>query len=830
MKKRIIKAIVLPIIFVLAVMGFSAHMNQGDTDMTADMSGASLPTLSFERDGMELNPLVGHKSEMNVASVRDNVLPYDKGTITGFIQMYDAVIASAKYDIYTLNGADLLESGTMEIVEDEFTISVEDLLDTGKEMLLKITFEMENEEQLYFYTRIVKEGDFYVKENMNYIMELHRAIISKTETAALKRGLESNSEGDNSTLQHVNIHSDMKQVLWGNLTPEVDGDVTVEIKEVNASYLSAQLSYRVVSQGDNNEKETYNVKEFFKVCCKDDKFYLLAYDRRTTEVFDVNNVVLSSKGIILGMTPDNIPYKVNKDATVAAFVLERQLWAYNKTEDEFSLVFSFATAANSDARNYHDQHNVRILSMEDNGSMTFSVYGYMNRGEHEGESGLAIYYFDMNTNSIEEKAFIKSNKSYLAIDEELNRLAYYNSKQDILYILVEEDLYKINLTDNTQEVLMENLQKDQYVTSEEGHMIAYKMGESRNQITICNFASDKQLNVQVDEGLEAIPLGFVGEDFVYGYANPENVGYDSSGIQVLGIHKLEIRNTKNQVIKTYEIEGIYILEADVKDNMIALTRAKKNGSSYVGVSEDYITNNEEASGLVELKSYWTDMKQTQYRLVFDESITDTNAKKLDPKYTLYETLLTFDNTDAGEETYFYTYGYGEQAGRFANAADAVEFADQISGVVITPEQNYAWEDGNRVAWYRNFNISRFKAESGETTLEACVRRVLRYEGVENVDVTSAMKEKSPEALITEHTGGEGIRFRGSSCKDMFYLIDKGTPVIALKDSSNAVMLIGYDALSVTYVDVSEGSIRSCSIEKMNDMTKGSGHTYIGYVK
>ena len=830
MKKRIIKAIILPIIFVLAVIGFSAYMNQGDTDMTADMDGATLPTLSFVRDGIEMNPVVGHKSEMNIASVRDNILPYNSGTITGLLQAYESVISSAKYEIYSLNGAELLESDALEIEDERFTVSVGNLLENGKELLLKITLVQENEEELYFYTRIVKENDFYVKENVNYILDLHEAIISKTETPALKKGLESNSEGDNSTLHHVNIHSDIAHVLWGDLEPEISGNVTVEIKEVNASYLSAQLSYRVISSGDNNDKETYAVKEFFKVCSKEGKHYLLAYDRKATEVFDANNTVLSGKGIILGMVPEEIPYKVNKDATVAAFVLERELWAYNKTEDEFSLVFSFASVANDDARNYYDQHNVRILSMEDNGSMTFSVYGYMNRGDHEGESGLAIYYFNMDTNSIEEKAFIKSNQSYLAIDEDLNRLAYFNSEQDILYLLVEEDLYKINLTENTQEILMENLQKDQYVTSEEGHLIAYKMGANSNKLTIWNFAADKQLNVEVDEGMEAVPLGFVGEDFVYGYANPENVGYDSSGRQVLGIHKLEIRNAANRMIKDYEIAGIFILDAKVKDNMITLTRAKKNGSSFVEISEDYITNNEEASGLVELKSYWTDKKQTQYRLVFEEGIEDTHAKKLEPKYTLYETLLTFDSKGENEEVYYYTYGYGEQAGRFTNAAEAIELADQLSGVVISPEQNYVWEDGNRVAWYRNFNIGRFTAEAGETTLAACVRRVLRYEEAAAIDVTAALAEKSPEALITELTSGEGIRFRGGSCKDMFYLIDKGTPVIALTDSSNAVMLVGYDALSVTYVDVAGGSIRSCSIDKMNQMTSGSGHTYIGYVK
>ena len=200
------------------------------------------------------------------------------------------------------------------------------------------------------------------------------------------------------------------------------------------------------------------------------------------------------------------------------------------------------------------------------------------------------------------------------------------------------------------------------------------------------------------------------------------------------------------------------------------------------------------------------------------------------KFTLYETLLTFESKASDQDQYYFVYGYGEQVGRFVNAAEAIKYADEISGVVISPKQHYVWEDGNRVAWYRNFNISRFVAEPGETSLEACVRRVLRYENAEEIDVVAAMKESSPEAIISQYTSGEGVRFRGSSCKDMFYLVDKGTPVIALTDSSNAVLLIGYDALNVTYVDVASGSIKSCSIEKMNSMTAGSGRTYIGYVK
>ena len=65
---------------------------------------------------------------------------------------------------------------------------------------------------------------------------------------------------------------------------------------------------------------------------------------------------------------------------------------------------------------------------------------------------------------------------------------------------------------------------------------------------------------------------------------------------------------------------------------------------------------------------------------------------------------------------------------------------------------------------------------------------------------------------------------------MFYLMDKGVPVIALKDSSKAVLLVGYDAKTVTYIDPSSGATRGSTIEDMDEMLSGSGRTFIGYIK
>ena len=827
-KKRVVKGVVLTAVFILAIIVFSALTNQGNADMTADMSAPTLPTLSFERDGYELNPLVGHKGEKSILLMRDSILPCESKNITVLLQAYDADIELFEYEVYTLDGKAKLHEGSIQKIGEKISISVGDVLDEVNEAVLKLILYI-NKEPVYYYTRIAKENQFYVKENMDYIMELHEAISQKRETTALKKGLESNASGDNSTLQHVTIHSDMNHVLWGDLVPEITGNVDMKITEVNKSYLSANLSYQVMCAGDNNSEEIYNVREFFKVCFKNGNYYLLAYDRTATETFNANNVVLSGKGIILGMTSEKVPYKVNQDGSVVAFVVERELWCYDKNEDEFSLVFSFRDSEKQDKRNLYDQHSLRILSMEENGSMTFSVGGYMNRGMHEGESGLSIYYFNLAQNAVEEKAFIKSAQSQLAIEEELDRLAYYNAKQDILYVLVADNLYKVDLAKDTKEILAENLLEEQYVTSDEGHMIAYQSTEDTRIAEVWNFATDKRQTVKITEGEIIVPIGFVGEDFVYGIAKAQDAGHDPSGTEVLAMYKLEICNSKNQIVKTYQQKDVYILSATLQDNMITLQRATKGNSGYKGLPEDYITNNTASGGVVSLKSYWTDLKETQYRLLFESGIKNKKVNVLRPRHTLYESVLTFDVSDSKVKDYYVVYGYGKQAGRFANAGDAIKLADELSGVVVSPSLSYVWEDGNRVSWYRNFNVKRFVTKSGETSLETCIREVLEYEG-KNVDVVSEINTKSPEQIIGEHVGGEGIRFGGCSAKDMCYLIDKGVPVIAMKDSKSAILLIGYDAKTLTYVDPASGSIKSSTIEKVNEMTEGSGHTFIGYVK
>ncbi len=831
MKERAIRIGILSTVFVVAVILFSYLTNRGNADMTADMSAPTFPTVSFQVEDREINHLVGHKREMKMVEMRDAIVAYgENGALSLNLHHTDGETESLKYELYSANGKEILYEGEVESPKETVKITLGDVLSSDKEAVLKIIL-VQRGTPIYYYTRVIREHDYHVKECLDYIYELHTDLLYKQNEEAVKKVMEANSEGNNSTLQHVNIHSDLKHVMWGDLQPRVVNDLYCQVKEIKKAYMSVQLSYQVQCEGDNNEKELYQVKEFFKVAYGTERMYLYEYDRTMEEIFNTSNIVLSSKGIILGIAKEDMPYKVNQDGTTVAFVQANELWSYNKEKEQFALVFGFASDNKEEMRNLTDKHDIQILSIEENGNMTFSVCGYMNRGQHEGESGISVYYYNMSQNSVEEKAFVPGTSSHLVIREKLGDLAYYSNEQDILYVMVGGVLKKVDMKQGETTIVVEGLREEQYVTSEDGHLFAYQQERDGKTVTVLwDFATDTKKDIPVEDNEIIIPLGFVESDFVYGVSKDEYVGYDASGTEVQAMSRLEIRNVDMKLVKTYEQPDVYILDVGIENNQITIWQGVKSGNGYRQIAEDYITNNETSSNEhVELKSYWTDLKQTQYRMLFADGIQDKKAKTLKPKLTVWENDIVLNFEDVKDREYYYVYGHGNQAGAFEEAGDAIALAEKLAGVVISPNQNYLWEAHNRVAWYRNFNVSAFVAKNGENTLEACVRKVLAYEG-KRTDAVGELEHKTPEQVLSEHLGTEAVRFRGCSVKAMFYLIDKGVPVIALQDSTDAVLLVGYDAKTVTYIDPSNGGTYTSSIEKINKMLEGSGGTFIGYVR
>lgn len=834
MKEKVKRAGILTFVFLIAVIVFSFLTNQGNADMTADMGGATLPRIQIVSGEYEINPLVGYVSEMNVGKMRSTITPVDfQSGITLRIEEGVLPIKALTYEVCSSDGKEILYKEKRKEIGEEASLTFPGLELADREAILKLTLHTEKQD-IYYYTRICTKEGTDSDACLAFAERFHNMTFGKENTESIAAYLENGTEDDETeNLQKVTIHSDAEHLTWGELRPQIKGEVSRSIKEISGNYMTIVYDYEVECAGEQDETEVYQIREYLKVRYAEGTEYLLDYERTMEQELDASGNVLDNNGILLGIAKEELPYMANEAGTIVSFVQAGELWNYNQSQDALSLVFSFADSEGYDIRNLCKEHEIQIVSVNEQGDTTFKVIGYMNRGEHEGEVGTAIYFFDIEKNFVEEKAFIPDNISSEILLKEQEQLVYYNEQQEVLYAMKEGTLYKVDLEKGKKEALVENLEKDQYVSSKDGRLLAYQTVsslENAEEVKVLDFVTGKERTVTCSSGEFIRPLGFISEDFVYGIGRKEDAGAFVTGEHVCPMYKLEIRDTDNEVVKTYQADQVYVTGVTVEEKMLILDRVVKNESVYTAVAKDYITSNEEVEkSNISVETYTSDEKERQVRIKYESGISDKKPKLLKPKQVLFENPVLIPFEEEGEAEVFYTYGKGKLFGIYASAADAIRQANENQGLVVSESQKYVWERGNRSLVYDIAGVDLSPYQEGNT-LAAALNRLFAYEG-KTVDAAGEMAAgKKPIEILQEQFLGNVLDLHGCSPEELCYILGKGTPIIAMTDLNNAVLLIGYNDSMITYVKPDTGEKVSVPYEELEALTVASGNTYLGYLK
>ena len=77
MIKKLIKAGVLLIIFVAALIVSSLVINRGSGDQIVDMGAPTLPRVWFTLNGEKVNVLSGYVRDMDIPAMRDTITPLE---------------------------------------------------------------------------------------------------------------------------------------------------------------------------------------------------------------------------------------------------------------------------------------------------------------------------------------------------------------------------------------------------------------------------------------------------------------------------------------------------------------------------------------------------------------------------------------------------------------------------------------------------------------------------------------------------------------------------------------------------------------------------------
>ena len=645
MKKTIIRIAVCVVVFLASALIIGSIMNQGHNNMTMEMAPATLPMITMESGGVACNELHGNTVEMDVAYQKDCITLLGEGRQANFtVDTFGREITGISTEVRSIDGSRLIENSEVtgwKANGKSFSVSLtlKDLIDTNTQYSLTLILELEGEQKVYYYTTILWNDDVHISEILEFATDFHGKLYDKEVAKELTKYLEPNSKlTDNGTFHKVNIHSSFQQITWGSLEPVQEDAASIRLTQISGNVASLLMDF-VVSTGEGKNKIYYNVEEYYRVRYTSERMYLLDYERTMTQIPDTTRMYANDK-ILLGITDENVDMMESADGNTVVFSDMGQLLSYNAATNGLTVIFSFYDKDNADRRTLYDNHGIKILDVDEGGNVKFAVYGYMNRGRHEGETGIQIISYDNSLNTIEEEVYIPYSKSYAVLKDEMEQLLYRNRQQHV-YFFLENGVYDVDLENRSAEQLVSIRQDDSLQVSENHEIIVWQEGDDinhSNQLNVRNLNTGEQTVIRAEDGEAIRPLGFMGEDIIYGVARESDIRTENSGQIFYPMYKVCISNSSGNNLKEYGQDGIYIVDCAIEGNQITLSRIQRSeNGSYQEILNDQIMNNvEEEPGQNKVVTADIDIYERYVQIQTKTTIDTKTIKVLNPKEVVFE--------------------------------------------------------------------------------------------------------------------------------------------------------------------------------------------------
>ncbi len=833
MKKILIKIGVFVAVFIVTSIVSNRFMNQNRDNMTTEMAAPSLPLVSMELEGISYNQLFGYTKPSDVAFQRDTITILGENRDADFtVNTYGANVTGIRVEVRSEDGSRLIENTELSDYQRsgmsiKGKLQLKDLLEKDTIYSLVIVLELDGEEEVRYYTKGIWSNSLYPIEKLQFVADFHHKLYDQAAARELTKYLESNSSlEDNRSFHKVNIHSSFRQITWDQLGVKEVSEPVLSLVDINKQTANILVDY-VVSTSDDEKDTYYMVEERYQIRYTTDRMYLLDYERTMTQI-PVGRYMAANDKLLLGISDTDIPKMESEDGNVLAFVVANRLYSYNVTENKLALIFSFYEDENRDVRALNDSHDIRILDIDEMGNVYYAVYGYMNRGQHEGEVGISVSFFHSAQNTVEELLYLPYGKPYAVLKAQAQQLLYLSQGQE-LYLSLDNRVYKINLLQKTYEVILDNAQEAGFMVSE-NHEIAMWQTD---QLTVRNFETGTTHTLKAEAGERLFPLGFMEQDVIYGVGRNADIYTEKSGRKFLPMYKLCISDSQGTVLKEYQQDGIYITGIKAVDNHITLYRAKRGeNGAYVAAFDDHImNNNEDAQGKNQIVAPVIDKYKEFVQIKVHKAIDEKTFGVLTPKEVAHEGGRSITLPKNAEDKRFYVYGVNEVLDIFSKPADAVNLAYETSGVVTDSNGHVVWMKGNLVTKNQIMAIKQpEKVEAGKS-LAKCLDVIAEFEGLVRPAESLLEQGKTALQIMTENFSDYTVLdMTGANLQSMLYYVNMDIPVLGLLNNGEAVAITGFNEQQVVIMEPATGGLYKMSKNEASKWFEANGNSFITYVR
>ena len=782
---------------VYAAVRFISSRPVAESQVTYEaVADSSLPVVTMEFNGRQINELCAYTDEMDLNYAAEAIyLLEDTYDIPVCADLKGNIAKSISFYLYDIENSSLLQNGLSDDIEtdgDELTATLtlaSQVVSTDTEYVLDIVLELSSGQELHYYTRVLKASGTYTADQIELAYSFSEATVSGDQDA-ITSYMETNPwTQSNTNFSGVNLKSSISQMTWQSMDVELLSEADITILDINGTIGCYRLDY-VVTVADDDITEYYRVSEYFRIRMTASASYILTYEREVDQIFIPSEANLASSYAELGiLSSEDIETAASPDGAYSCFVLSGTLWLLDSSNKALIQVFSFESDDPwQDAPMYYD-HDIEVMSVDDEGNIQFIVYGYMNAGLHEGLCGVGLYSYSAEDETVTEVLFIEADVPYEILKATTGEMIYINEDNE-LYILIDQTIYSISLDKYNIKTVKESLESGTYCVSTTQRMIAWQEDgkvNSADKITVLDAESGETYTISALAGMSIKVLGFVGDDPVYGMGTEENYYYDSADEEYLLMDTVYLKDLETGEVSEYSSSSGYFLSAEYEYNRIEI--AKSDSDSLAIYSAEI-----SAAETPEITSDYDDVKETIYYVKFVDSTTSSGNFTITMDIPVYVTDadLVAPSGFLDLSGRYLVYGKGSLQLITSSAAEAVREAYDYEGYVKT-EEGFFYRRGMRAS-------------------------------------SISMSESAIEAALEAWEDGEVILITGITLTEAFYFTGEGTALVW--EYEDTVWLIyGYDSgddLLVYDVETGETSeIDDSEAEDAFDNSEGSLYVVAG---
>lgn len=842
------RIVVLVLCFFATIFFVNKFENAGIEEVSIEMEQATLPIMYVRYNDEFINILHGYAGKVDTTLFRDTITPMDYGkTIELWADQGKEDYTTYEYELRSQYQGDLIENGTINEIThadgyDKLSLTFRTDLEELQEYVLVVKAMEQDEVAVRYYTRVVVENDFHAPALLKFVETFNDSLFNKEKAkTVISKSIEPNEDGNNEYLSQVNIHSSFDTITFADLEPTRITTPVPSIKEIDDSYAIIQLKY-LISAVENKVIENYYITEEYRVrYVSEESIYLLDYNRTQEAMFSINNIDITANTFKLGILEDeNFQYVTSSDLNKVAFIQARQLWYYNYSAGTITNIYGFCQDDNyTDVRVTYDENNIKILRMTEQGNITFAVYGYMNRGIHEGKVGISVFEFDAEKNEIQEILFVENDKPYNILKDDMETLLYLNSDGEFYYF-DNDTVVCIDTTTLKSELFIEDVLSENLAVSQDNHLIGYPndlFTENTTSVTVLDLETKESREIKAMAGEKLSAIGFVEGDLVLGKIRDGDIEVALDKTVICPASTIDIVDSNNNVVKSYGATGVYVIDAVAKNNVVYLNRVRKINGEFEETTQDFITYKEtEEKNSLSVNYKNTDKGYNQLYMTFPNYIFVSES----PKILITKSIVNDEDTSVKikfdhTNKKFYAFGQGKYMESYLNLNAAVRTAFENAGIVLDENGVIVWrkiavKDYHTVA----DKIKIHTVTSVGDTLGACIYMMGVYEGktpdyaVLQKDISDG--ELSIEDIIFEYTGRQGADITGCDFENGLYYLCKDAPVITRFADGTYVLVTSYNGEKVRYINPLETTDVVEPRAEFEEKVSDSGNVFISYVR